>query len=180
MKCANPKCGKKLEKYRNSKYCSDKCRSRKIANDFYNKHLKVINDRVMHCSFCGKKFTVSKFFNLDIAYCSDKCHNKKHYITHKEDIIKRASEWVKNNPEKKKIIQKKSNSKESTKKSKNKWAKKNTDKILKAAIKRVDNLADCYVRSRLAYQGFEFIPKELIELKRIHLKGTRTIKQLTK
>lgn len=95
MKCANPKCGKEFEPFRDKKCCSKEC------NSFFQKNKKRILSGTFQaiysrdCSCCGTHFETHI---LKKVFCSKRC---------KQTILRRK--WVKNNPDKIRLIKFKKN-----------------------------------------------------------------------
>jgi len=175
MKCANPECGKEFSNFigdqivHNKKYCSKQCSNKikvRIRNirEKQKRHSCKVN---LSCIKCGSTFIT---FKKDQKYCSKKCRETKWKVSNLERYNSAKKRWTKLNP--------------------NKIKEKNYQYVLsgknKAYKKKYsESLMPGYVNQLLRvvkhkYVSSFFIPEQLIELKRIHLKGTRKIKQLTK
>lgn len=83
------------------KYCSARC----IKTVWYKLHLTPKNNPPRPCIICGKIFV--KKFILDAKTCDKKCSKKLDYKKNKDRYIKRAAEWLKANPEKRREIYRK-------------------------------------------------------------------------
>jgi len=136
-------------------------------------------------SECGKEFAIS---GNRKKYCCFKCKERgsrfkrkiatnKWLVKNKDRVSKKKKEWnVKN------IIKVNDQGRVRL----YNWINKNPirykQKIAKSKSKSVNSLTDGYLKQLLKtigkkYESEIIIPQELIELKKIHLKGLRTIKQ---
>lgn len=87
----------------------------------------------------------------------------KFYASNKEKVYGYVAAWRDKNPEKYKAIEKRSRV-------------KTRDSVLARAARYKERLADAYVSSLLGLKLSQ-APKELIELKRIHLKIERQLRK---
>lgn len=186
MICANPKCGKEFIKTTyNRIFCSKDCQQ----NSYWVKTIRPF--RI--CLYCAKEYQCKS--NND-KYCSDSCATKFRYSLKRKVHIKKCLNCKKSFVTTYKLTKycsKKCYRKTpESKKYQSDLNKTTKYKILRKAIhlKRVksgvlrkwkkkqrNKLADPYIKDKLRRSGFELVPKQLIELKRIHLKLYRTIKQ---
>lgn len=68
-------------------YCSNKCR-------YQGKNYRNV---IFYCVHCKKKVPIGRR-----KFCSDYCNRKYHFLTHKEEYLKRMKEYQLNNQEKRK------------------------------------------------------------------------------
>lgn len=160
MKCANPECDKLFTKLvgdqviHNKLFCSKKCgwkvknRRRTLKNKSYYK---------IKCSGCSVVFTADR---SNTKYCSCECQERTWQSKNKVRYYARKKEWTIRNPDK--ILEKRI---------------KYTESGRQAERKRglVSRLSNGYLSERL---GIKNAPPELIEIKRLHIKLHRTLKQL--
>ncbi|MBP8242866.1 MAG: hypothetical protein KAX36_10835 [Thermoflexales bacterium] len=127
------------------------------------------------------------------------CHidDVRNYIaTHRESVNKRLNEWEKNNREKRRQIVKKSNEKrldqirdrdrkyrainaERIREQARARYKSDKSKVKRGNARQVAELSDAYVSNLIANNNFsaKLVPKELIEIHRVHLKIKRLLRQ---
>lgn len=104
------------------------------------------------CLTCAKEF---KKIGRQ-KYCSIKCQKKDYYLTHKRKIINRVRNWENNNPEKRKIDQKKMYEKFKAKGYYRKYYKDKWHNDYKYRIKQQIRILHGQIRKRLIKQNCEF------------------------
>lgn len=145
------------------KICT-KCSIEKDESEFY---LRKENGKLRN--ECKKCFNIAVGIRFQKDKQRKKAKQKEWYIKNKDTVIKKHQRCYEANPS---IYQA----------AKVRWKKKNPDKIKANGQSHIDNLANCYVRTKLKRQGFspDIITPDVIESKKILIKIHRHVKNKQK
>lgn len=147
-------------------------------------------DQVKTCSKCGLEKPVSHFYKDGLRQRADckpciKIYKSNYRATNLEKLRAACRKWAKSNPDKIKAGKekwRKANPKKLLS-ANQRWRKANPDTVMAYGKKNVLSMSTYYIKSLLSQDqsfGSKDIPQELIELKRVQLQITRTLKELNK
>lgn len=159
-----------VKKSRQDKYCSQGC---------YQKHNTIINRVDCACEQCGEIFSTPKN-NLKRdrgKYCSKECVHDSYRIGECLTCKECGDEFYRSNAH----IKFDSNFCSESCYGKNKELYPKTKRIRHLVRIKQDRLilGDTYVKKLIKSLTTDYIPKELIELKRLNIKRKRKIKEIT-